>query len=380
MNKIDLCDLTKCTQCLSCVMKCPRQCIAMETSEAGFSVPSINRQECIECGVCMQVCHQITPVIENKKNPSAVYAAWNLDDKIRCLSSSGGVFSAFAEKIIKKGGIVFGAAYIEGLKVKHIGVDTIEGLQQLRGSKYIKSNIGDCYKEVKSNLQKKRLVLFTGSPCQVAGLFSFLKTRYDNLYTCDFVCHGVPSQKAFDIYREKIGLSQSCIKKIGFRDTERWGFKMSLDGVSIPLINTYYLKAFTKGYMFMESCYSCQYATEYRISDITMADFWGLGDRIPFNHSKYKGVSLLLINSEKGERLTFECADSLFLEERTLDEAIQGNYNLSHASLRPIERNTYYEDSIRMSKFRLIRKYRLFPSWRDYLRPLKRCLQNLCQK
>lgn len=237
MNKIDLCDLTKCTQCLSCVMKCPRQCIAMETSKAGFSVPSINRQECIECGVCMQVCHQITPVIENKKNPSAVYAAWNLDDKIRCLSSSGGVFSAFAEKIIKKGGIVFGAAYIEGLKVKHIGVDTIEGLQQLRGSKYIQSNIGDCYKEVKSNLQKKRLVLFTGSPCQVAGLFSFLKTRYDNLYTCDFVCHGVPSQKAFDIYREKIGLSQSCIKKIGFRDTERWGFKMSLDGVSIPLIN-----------------------------------------------------------------------------------------------------------------------------------------------
>lgn len=380
MNKIELCDRTKCTQCLACVMKCPKQCITMETSEAGFSIPSINREICIECGLCMQACHQIASVSLNRRIPSVGYAAWNLDDKIRCLSSSGGIFSAFAENIIRKGGIVFGAAYVTGLKVKHIGVETVSELQILRGSKYIQSDIGNSYQEVRNNLQNDRLVLFTGSPCQVAGLYVFLKKSYDNLYTCDFICHGVPSQKSFDIYREKIRLPQSGITNFGFRDTKRWGFKMSLDGIPLPLVDTYYLKAFSKGYMFMESCYSCQYATVQRITDITMADFWGLGDKIPFNHPKHKGVSLLLINTAKGETLTQECADSLFLEERTLEEAIQGNYNLSHASLRPIERNTYYEDSIRLSKCELIRKYKLFPSWKDYLRPLKKALQSLYQK
>lgn len=373
MSEINLCGIGECTQCMACMTICPQNCISMQQSEAGFSIPKIDREVCISCGLCVKSCHQINFVLD-KNSPLVVFAAWNKNKDVRCLSSSGGIFSAFAEFIITKGGIVFGAAYVDALKVKHVGVEKLADLQRIRGSKYVQSEIGNCYNEVKRALKSTRYVLFTGSPCQVAGLYSFLGKKYETLFTCDFVCHGVPSQKAFDKYLEKINLSYFENSIFQFRDTKRWGFQLAINGCNIRLKDTYYLKAFTRGYMFMENCYSCRYATPERISDITMADFWGLGDT--FNYSKRNGVSLLLINTEKGKKLISHCKDNLFMIERSMKEAVEGNYNLSNPSKRPVERDTYYNDSINLSKFQLIRKYDLSPSLRDYLRPIKRKIQS----
>ncbi len=370
--KIELCNEIDCTQCFACAKSCPKNCIQKKEVNGGFFIPSIDRKKCIECGKCVRSCHVLTGNKEKLK-PLKVYAAWNNNDVIRKKSSSGGVFSSLSEVIFKLGGIVVGAAYDEFLKVEHILVSNKEELDKLRGSKYIQSQVSDVYPKVKQALEEGLYILFTGTPCQVAGLYSFLKKDYEKLYTCDLICHGVPSQKAFECYLSSIGTNIINNSEFKFRYTEGWGYQMSYNGKNIPISKSFYMKAFTKGYMFMEACYRCEYATPNRVSDITIADFWDIGKFVPFKHSTRKGVSMVLINNEKGKGLFKKCND-LISEERTLAEAIQCNYNLSSPSKRPLERNTFYNDLENMKSEDLVDKYQLFPSYRDYLRPIKRIL------
>lgn len=385
MNKIELCDIKKCTQCYACVNICQKGCISMQESKDGFSIPVIDREKCVECGACMKACHRLTDKIKYH-TPLKTYACWtkNLSDRKR--SSSGGAFSILARKILNEGGIVYGASMCEDLKVRHIGIESIDEIIRLQGSKYLQSFLGETFKEVKRQLRDGRKVLFTGTPCQVGGLLTFLHREYDNLYTCDVVCHGVPSQKAFDIYIDKIGIRGKC-KNFNFRFTEGWGFQLSRqlvaptkDGDSnkkmISPKNAYYLRAFTKGLMFSEACYGCAYARPDRVSDVTLADYWGLGVIKPFSHPTYRGVSLLLVNSDKAMSLLYECPD-LFYEERPFEEAVKGNHNLSHTSGRPDGRDTYYEDAKTMSISSLSAKYGIKASVRDYLRLLKQKLNAL---
>lgn len=287
---------------------------------------------------------------------------------------------------MSEGGIVYGASMCEDLQVRHIGIETENDIIRLQGSKYLQSYMGDVYKDVKKQLQGGRMVLFTGTPCQIGGLLTFLHCAYDNLYTCDVVCHGVPSQKAFDIYIDRIELKGKC-ENFNFRFTEGWGFQLSRQLVAptkagdsnkrlISPKKAYYLRAFTKGLMFSEACYSCAYARPERVSDITLADYWGLGVMKPFNHPTHKGVSLLLANSEKALFLLNECPD-LFVEERPLEEAIKGNHNLSHTSGRPQGRDTYYSDAQNLSISKLSAKYGIKASARDYLRLLKQKINSL---
>lgn len=379
MNKIELCDISKCTQCYACINACPKNCISMKEAKDGFSLPVIDRDKCVECGVCMKVCHRLVEDVKYH-TPLKTYACWTKNLSDRRNSSSGGAFSVLARKVLSEGGIVYGASMCKDLKVRHIGIETMDEIIRLQGSKYVQSYLGDVYKEVKTQLQRGRKVLFTGTPCQVSGLLTFLRKKYDNLFTCDIVCHGVPSQKAFDIYIEKIGLRDKC-ENFNFRFTEGWGFQLSRqlvaptkDGDSKKRIlspkKAYYIRAFTKGLMFSEACYSCAYARPERVSDVTLADYWGLGVMEPFNHPTHKGVSLLLVNSEKAFNLLSESQD-LFFEERPYEEAVQGNHNLSHSSNRPEGRDTYYEDSKRMSISDLSNKYGIKENLRDYLRLLK---------
>lgn len=222
MRNIELCGIDKCTQCLACQNVCPQRCISMQESKAGFSVPLIDRSKCLECGACMKVCHRLFSVT-NYHVPMKTYACWtkNLTDRER--SSSGGVFSILARKILNEGGVVFGASMCKDLQVRHIGIESPEEIILLQGSKYVQSYMGEIYKEVKEKLRNGKKVLFTGTPCQVGGLLTYLRRDYDNLYTCDVVCHGVPSQKAFDIYIDKIGLRGKC-ENFNFRFTEGWEF------------------------------------------------------------------------------------------------------------------------------------------------------------
>ena len=311
-----------------------------------------------------------------------VYAAWTVDNAIREKSSSGGVFTELANAVIEQGGVVYGVVMDENLKVHHEKAENVEELARMRGSKYVQSDMSGIYKSVKDQVSIGRQVLFTGTPCQVAGLYAYLKKDYKNLLTCDLVCHGVPSQKSFDIYCKKVGFKKDKVTEVSFRNTRGWGLQMSI----MKLKNTpqnwhivsprksYFLRAFTSGLMFDEACYSCKYARPERVGDLTMADFWGIGAEAPFLHPTQKGVSLVLINTKKAQQFVNECKN-LFIEERTLSEAIKGNKNLSKCSSRPHLRNTYCMDAERMKPVELMTKYKLHPSPRDYLRWLKRLLQ-----
>ena len=383
MNKIELCKYNVCTQCYACLSICPKGCISMVEAKDGFVVPKIDKNSCVECGVCMKACHRLNPIYTFQK-PIHTYACWTKDIIDRERSSSGGAFSVIAKKVIKQGGVVFGASMCENLQVRHIGIERVEDIGKLQGSKYLQSYIGDTYRNVRYELDVGRKVLFTGTPCQVAGLLTFLRKTYDNLFTCDVVCHGVPSQKAFDAYVEKIGLQGKC-SDFKFRFTKGWGFQLSAKLKSptgrrfqykiIDPRHTYYLRAFSKGLMFSEACYSCLYARSERISDITLADYWGLGALKPFKHPTHKGISCLLVNNEKALALLKGCVD-LEYEERTLEEAIAGNHNLSHVSGRPNGRDTYYADSLVMSIRALSAKYGIDAKIRDYLRIMKQCVNS----
>lgn len=379
MNKINLCDDYNCTQCYACQSICPKRCITLKKSKDGFYIPFIDRDICVECGACMNVCHKITPYA-SFHNPIKVYACWSKRLTEREMSSSGGAFSVIARNVLDKGGIVYGACMCEDLIVRHIAIDKIHDLYLIQGSKYVQSFLGDTYKHVTRNLTKGKLVLFSGTPCQVAGLYSFLHKKYENLYTCDVICHGVPSQTAFDIYINKINLRGKC-QNFSFRFTKGWGFQLSRQKnrtsnkrVLSPR-KTYYLRAFTKGLMFCESCYSCIYAKPERVSDFTLGDFWGIGEKIPFNYPMHKGISCLLINTEKALQLCSKLRD-LILVERSLEEAVEGNYNLNHVSDRPKDRDTYFNDSQYLSIDELSEKYKIKACVRDYLRLLKQAINS----
>lgn len=379
MSKVELCDINSCTQCHACESVCPKHCISFNVSNDGFFVPEIDRGKCVECGTCLKSCHHISPSFCFQK-PLKTYACWAKNIVDRARSSSGGAFSVIAREIINKGGVVYGACMCEDLKVRHIKISDPEEIIRLQGSKYVQSFLGDVYNKVKFDLKEGRVVLFSGTPCQVAGLYSFLHKKYDRLYTCDMVCHGVPSQSAFDIYIDKIGLKGKC-KNFYFRFTKGWGYQLSaLESLKTGEVRkkllspskAYYLRAFNKGLMFNEACYSCTYAKPERISDFTLADYWGLGKKIPFNHPTSKGISCLLINNEKALTFFNKCLGFEY-EERPLGEAVEGNYNLSHVSDRPMGRESYYEDSKRLNIRDLSKKYSIGPDFRDYLRIIKQC-------
>lgn len=379
-NNIKLCDAYSCTQCRACEAVCPKKCISFVEGKDGFLLPIIEDSFCIKCGLCVKSCHQLNPIL--KKRPLLCYAAWSKEDQIRRSSSSGGAFSEIARYICNRGGVVVGAVMDRDLKVHHSFAESMDQIAPMRGSKYVQSDLNGVFAQIKHILNEGRLVLFTGTPCQVAGLYSFLKKDYENLLTCDLVCHGVPSQKSFDNYCSKINLNLADTAEFRFRYTEGWGFQMGVHPYSesahvrwrnISPRKSYYLRAFTRGLMFNEACYSCHYATIERVGDITMADYWGIGANKPFTHSTKNGVSLLLVNSEKARCVLNECK-MLYIEERPLNEAVQGNYNLCHSSIRPKKRDTYISDASFMSINELSGKYGIHPTWRDYLRPLKRLL------
>lgn len=373
MNKIELCKYDVCTQCHACQTACPKGCISMIEAKDGFVVPEIDREKCVECGACVKACHQLTQEVIYQK-PIKTYACWTKDLSDREKSSSGGAFSVIARKIISEDGIVYGATMGGDLQVRHIGIEKMEDVILLQGSKYLQSYLGDIYKQVKKELTSGRKVLFTGTPCQVAGLLTYLHKYYKNLYTCDLVCHGVPSQKAFDAYIDKIGIKGKC-KKFSFRFTKGWGFQLSTDKGILSPKKSYYLRAFTRGLMFNETCYTCVYSNPERVSDITLADYWGLGLMKPFKHPTYKGISCLLVNNEKALALLNDCPNLEF-EERPFEEALEGNHNLSHVSVRPDGRDTYYEDSLIMPINDLCGKYGISACPRDFLRLLKQYINS----
>lgn len=322
-----------CCGCYACYNICPKQCITMKIDDEGFWYPNINEDICINCNLCEKVCPIINPVKRNDSKKIA-YAGMNKDEQIRIKSSSGGIFSILAEYIIKNNGIVYGASFDENFSVKHKRILYCTDLDLLRGSKYVQSAIDDIYKQVKNDLESNKPVLFTGTPCQVEGLRSYLKKEYVNLITMDFICHGVPSPLVWKKYLEEMKKSkQENIKNIYFRNKDiGWkifSLKIIFDEkiYSNTLNNDLFMKGFLQDVYLRPSCYDCKFKKINRISDITVADFWGIENVLP-KMDDDKGTSLIVVHSEKGKQLFDELSEKMMVNEVNLNEAIKYNSSM----------------------------------------------------
>lgn len=301
----------KCSGCHSCANACPKNCIQMISDEEGFWYPQVDKEKCIDCGLCEKVCPIIHKWQPDDTRTTTAMAAINLNEEIRLKSSSGGIFTLIAEEIIKQGGVVFGAAFADNFRsVYHICVDNADNLEKLRGSKYVQSKIGDTYKQAKEFLDSGRKVLFTGTPCQIGGLYSYLRKPYENLLTQDIICHGVPSPMVWEKYvdeREK--KAASTTQRMFFRH-KKYGWKtyavlFEFSNNTAYVKNLHedsFMRAFLSNSCLRPSCYDCSFKGIKRQADITLADFWGIQNVMP-DMDDDKGTSLVLIHSNKGKHL-----------------------------------------------------------------------------
>lgn len=327
MIKIE--DKTKCCGCHGCMNVCPTGAITMEEDSYGFKYPHVDESKCINCGLCEKVC----PIINNKAidNEPKAYGCYNKNEEVRLNSSSGGIFTLIAEEIISKNGVVYGAAFDNDFSLKHIRVDNVNDLEKLRTSKYLQSTIGDTYKECKKDLDEGKYVLYTGTPCQIEGLLSYLMKDYDNLYTQDIICHGVPSPlvwKKYLKYRKNYDIENP--KSINFRNKDNgwksFNLKFNYDNkhYSKSQNEDIYMKAFLKNIDLRDSCYSCSFKKYNRLSDITLADFWGVKNILP-ELDDNKGTSLLIVNSKKGNTLLELIEKNIIAKEVDINIAVKSN-------------------------------------------------------
>ncbi len=367
MIKVD--SKEKCCGCWACVQRCPKHCITMVEDDEGFLYPKVDSSLCIDCSLCEKVC----PVINQgePRIPDMVYAAKNLNEEIRMASSSGGIFTLLAEEIIAKGGVVFGARFNEEWDVVHDYTETIEGLSAFRGSKYVQSRVGKCYSQVEEFLKKGRKVLFSGTPCQIAGLKRFLRKEYDNLLTVDFICHGVPSPGVWREYlKEEIARQcdgknivlshpvfngrEARIESISFRNKclgwKRFSFVLTLslsDGygdnklvlLSEPLNKNIFLRGFLANLYLRPSCHICPAKSLKSGSDITIGDFWGIQNVMP-EIDDDKGVSAVMVSTEKGKEIWGEITTINY--EVAFDDVVAANSALIHSVNLNRYRNMFY--------------------------------------
>ena len=347
-------DKKECCGCNACVQRCPKQCIKMDADNEGFYYPIIDISECIDCGLCEKVC----PVINQVKPqlPIKVYAAYNKNEEVRLQSSSGGVFTLLAEETIKKGGVVFGVKFNEQWMPEFSYTETIEGIEKFRGSKYAQAIVGNSYKQAEYFLKKGREVLFSGTPCQIAGLKRFLRNDFNNLLTVDIICHGIPSPKVWNMYLKETCLNllkgfpdiaktfdlkknktiEFCIESINFRSKltgwKTYSFQLKLNVLccdekkNLVLTEPYrqnkYISAFINDIILRPSCFACPSKEGKSHSDITIADFWGI-DKIDASFDDDKGCGLIFTNTNKGVNI-INSIDVIF-KEKCFSDGIKYN-------------------------------------------------------
>lgn len=336
-NKSDCCG------CNACTSACPVQCIVLRDDNEGFGYPNVDKERCINCSLCEKVCPtRVQRMLSLDKKPKT-YAMVNKNDKVRWESSSGGVFSLLAEEVLKKEGIVVGAILSDDNKsVYHIAIEDIVDLYRIRGSKYVQSEIGDCYIHIKRYLEENRNVLFTGTPCQVAGLKSFLGREYDRLFCMDFVCHGVPSKmvwKKYVSFREKSAGGK--VNHVHFRNKEiGWKnfsilFEFSnLESYSEVFSKDLFMQTFLNNISLRPSCYNCKFKTKEHLSDVTVGDLWGVQHILP-EMDDDKGVSVVMIHSKNGGT----AIESILAKTRYKEIEYESILKYNSAMIKSVKRN-----------------------------------------
>lgn len=319
-----------CTGCTACYNACPISAIEMKENKEGFLYPAVDYSKCIKCGKCISICPAINQTADLDDESVDVYVAYNTDDKIREKSSSGGVFTLIAENILNDGGIVYGAAFDDNWNVIHKRMDNITDLDLLRGSKYVQSNLCDAYSRCLNDLNNGRQVLFSGTPCQIAGLYAFLGEPYDNLFTVDIICHGVPSPLVWRKYLAE-RFEVSSIKSINFRcKTNGWSnYSVKIESENkLAYEERHNEDIFMRGFLgdlyLRESCHNCRFKSVGRISDITLADAWGVEEFKPELYCK-TGTSMVLIQNERGKKLLDDI--SKYLEISNVPVSVVMKYN-----------------------------------------------------
>ncbi|WP_303179925.1 Coenzyme F420 hydrogenase/dehydrogenase, beta subunit C-terminal domain [uncultured Butyricimonas sp.] len=380
----NICSPINCSGCFACFNVCPRTAITMQSDSYGFLYPVIDVDKCIDCGLCVKVCpankvikgnHIIRALAVILKAPEALLE-----------SASGGAASAIACGILEQGGIVYGCSSVDNcFDVRHVRINGIDSISKIRGSKYVQSLINNTFADVKKDLSDGYIVGYFGTPCQIAGLKSFLKFDYKNLFTIDLVCHGVSSVKflkdAVDEYNKKYVFDKQNLK-VKFREkrsgTIKYGlFIQDLTNMSYRqrFVNPKdaFTMGFLKGYTIRESCFSCKYTNIYRQGDFTVGDYWGLG-KTQLNRDN--GVSLLLINTSKANILFNQIQKFLYCEERSIENAVKGNGRFRYPLSKPKLYEEFHQQYLKIG-WKAISKYRLKYKMQYYKAQIRPALANI---
>lgn len=349
----------ECSGCTACSLVCPKKAIKMIEDEEGFKYPEIDEEKCIKCGLCEKICPNVKK--ETKNTIIKAYGAKHVNEKERITSRSGGAFVAISDYILKLNGAVYGAKLNKDFSVSHAREENSIERDEFKGSKYIQSDMGDIIESIKNDLKSDRKVLFSGTPCQVAGVISCIPQKYtNNLYTCDLICHGVPSKKIFfDFLKYLEKIHNKKIKEFNFRD-KKFGWESHLETTifqdETKISTEYFKNLFYRHNILRPSCYKCNYANIHRPADITIADFWGVDEVAP-EFFDQKGVSLIIINNQKGKELFEEIKSDLKIIDCSIENCIKYTYTLNQPTPRSETREEFWEDYKEKDFEEIIRKY-----------------------
>lgn len=361
---IDHAEGCNCTGCSACVNICPVSAITLTADEKGFSYPKVDHEVCINCQKCLKSCPSLNPLKQIGQAQPEVYAAWNNDEHVRLESTSGGVYSALAKAVLARGGYVAGAEYDGQFSIRHTLIHSPDGIKRQRQSKYAQSELGTIFREIKPLLQRGELVLFCGTPCQSAGLQKYLSREYETLFCCDFICRGVISPK---VYRKFLLDMQpdadTALKRVHFKNKDfgwnRFSTKLTFADGSVyqkDRNEDYYMRGYLKHNLYLrDCCYQCDYKTLPRVSDISLGDFWGIGNYDPALDNE-QGTSVVLVNSEKGKKLLEWASDSLTTTKRSLDEVLAGNSCLLTSASPGAYRDFFFKNMSKCRFDKLIEK------------------------
>lgn len=339
---------SQCSGCEACVQVCSQNAVAMKTDNEGFRYPVIDKSKCIDCGRCYECC----PTKREElfyQNEQHCFGGYSNDSEILLKSTSGGAFSEIARAWCDENYVIFGAAQNEQLIVEHTYITDIGDLDALRKSKYSQSKVGTAFSDCKRFLEEGKKVLFSGTPCQIAGLKAFLNREYDNLLTIDVICEGVPSPKlirSFASYLE--GKHKSKIVSLDYRDKDRdrWDFNVmsaTFQNGKTAKIDRWFNPFFDfwmQHIMSRPACYECMYTSTKRVSDITLGDLWGVHIFCPELYNDNRGSSLMLSNTEKGFKTLESMRDLMTMRELELDTVLK----YSNRMRNPIEYNERREE------------------------------------
>ena len=361
---IEIGNKQNCCGCAVCTQACPKHCITMVEDAEGFLYPDVELEKCVDCNMCQRVCPMLNKTDEDAPYTKA-YAAYNLDEKERLQSSSGGVFSLLAKQVLREGGVVYGAAMSEDCtSACHIKAESPDDLVALRGSKYIQSSTEGVYQQIKNELDNKRKVLFSGTPCQIAGLKSLLRTDYENLLCVGVICHGVPSSKIWRKYlRYRENRAGASARRTFFRH-KYYGWKMfavlfefsNSTAYKQILYKDLFMQMFLQNICLRPSCYSCHFKGLHELADISLADFWGAENVCP-ELDDDKGLSLVLVHTPKGNELFQEIKGTMISKEVDFQQAALQNPAIFESCTEPINRDSFMNDMDTLTIKQLGAKY-----------------------